>query len=1078
MIRIPDKISINKKIFLLIFLIGIFGIYLVDAQTIYTKFGKNRVQYHDDFKDWWSYDTDHYTVFWYGKERNIAKTAILLSQISYDDIEEILDYKMNKKINLVIYSSLSELKQSNLGLREENDYKSPGISKFYENKVMVYFNGDHNDLLRQIRQGTAEVFLNNIFSGLSYENVYKKLIYSNFPKWFTSGSIGFLADKWNIDDDNRLRQYFLAFENKKINFKKLSEKEPELTGKSLLYYFEKKYGSRALSDFFYMVRVSRDIEASLQSASGQNFSLIMEQWKAFFYSQYATDEKALKKFEAGKKQKILEKNIKTKFTSLSSDKKGDKICYAENKNGRIVLYLKSKSATRKVMKYGYSNPGEITDLNYPICFFDDYGFFLYVIFEKRNKILLRIYNTVDLKYEQNIISPEYRKIYSAALLEKDKLILNGDIDGFNDLFIYNFIKKQTTRLTEDFWNDLDVEVVNYSGKKGIIFSSNRGNKTERKQMLDTILPTGKFDIYFYNLTDNSILNLTNTPEINERKATVLNDTLIFLSDESGLRNIKSNHPEDKVFYMTNCRFGVSDFSINQQSLLYSTENISGNNLYRTDPSEREIQDLPKTMFLSDIINPDTSRNKITNLLSENQLFEIDSGLMFQSKFKDNTPIQNFQFDNKKNIASITNFQYKLSPFESYKAIASRLRFSFSEIITQVDNEVLFEGMENYSNANNSVNSTPSGFLAKVVVKDMFEDHFLDAGLRISTDFNQKEYFTVYENLKNRVDWQFAFYRKSRSEYIFERINIIDKIKYLTNMGQVLAKYPFDNFRAFKLTAKVQSDRSIFTASDTISLNQKDIKEQRISLRAEYIFDNTSQFGINLLEGNRSKIFVETFNKFNFDFDDFSKFDISKALMTVIGFDLRQYFRIVNKSVLALRLAGQKSFGDESNLYFLGGMENWYFSKQSDLVSMPPEDLYAYKVLVANMRGFGYNARNGNSFMVFNSELRFPIFQYIFGENIKKKFVRDFQLTLFYDMGLAWFGSSPFSESNFSNYKTIDVPPSIKLRIKYYSDPLIAGFGAGLRTSLFGYFVKLDYAWGIETRNIMKPSLFFTVGYDF
>lgn len=1077
MMILSNRISNHLKVIPIIFIIGIFGVSIADGQTIYTKFGKNRVQYHDDFKDWWSYDTDHYTVYWYGKERNIAKAAILLSQVSYDDIEEMLDYKMNKKINLVIYSSLSELKQSNLGLRDENDYKSPGISKFYENKVMVYFNGDNNDLLKQIRQGTAEVFLNNIFSGLSYENVYKKLIYSNFPKWFTSGSISFLADKWNINDDNRLRQYFNNYDNKKLKFQKFSEKEPELAGKSFLYYFEKKYGSRALSDFFYMVRVSRDIEASFQSASGQNFPLIVEQWKAYFQAQYATDEKEWKKIEANKKQKIIEKNVNTNFTSLCSDKKGDKICYAENKNGRIVLYLKNKTVTKKVMKYGYSNPGEISDINYPICFFDDYGFFLYVLYEKRNKILLRIYNTADLKYEQHIISPEYRKIYSASLLEKDKLMLNGDIDGFNDLFIYNFIKKQTSRLTEDFWNDLDAELVHFRGKKGIVFSSNRGNRTERKQMLDTILPTGKFDIYFYDLTNNSIINLTNTAEIDERKATIFNDTLIYLSEESGIRNIKSNQSEDREFYLTNFRSGVSDFSVNRQSLIYSTENISGNALYKTNASDRAISELPKTMFLSDKIHKDTSSNKIANTILENQVFEIDSGLMFQSKFTDNTPMQNFQFD-KESSGSINNFQYKLSPFESYKAVASRLKFSFSEIITQVDNEVLFEGMENYSSANNSINSTPSGFLAKVIVKDMFEDHFLDAGLRISTDFNQKEYFTVYENLKSRVDWQFAFYRKSRSEYLFERINIIDKIKYLTNMGQVMAKYPFDNFRAFKLTAKIQSDRSIFAASDTISLNQKDLKEQRISLRAEYVFDNTSQFGINLLEGNRSKIFVETFNKFNFDFDDFSNFDISKAVMTVVGFDMRQYFRILNKSVFALRLAGQKSFGDESNLYFLGGMENWYLSKQSDLVSMPPEDLYAYKVLVANMRGFGYNARNGNSFMLFNSELRFPIFQYIFGENIKKKFIRDFQFTLFYDMGLAWFGSTPFSESNFSNYKTIDVPPSIKLRIRYYSDPLIAGFGTGFRTSLLGYFVKLDYAWGIETRKILKPSLFFTVGYDF
>jgi hypothetical protein len=201
-------------------------------------------------------------------------------------------------------------------------------------------------------------------------------------------------------------------------------------------------------------------------------------------------------------------------------------------------------------------------------------------------------------------------------------------------------------------------------------------------------------------------------------------------------------------------------------------------------------------------------------------------------------------------------------------------------------------------------------------------------------------------------------------------------------------------------------------------------------------------------------------------------------MGVIGFDSRQYFKFLDKSIAAFRLAGQTSFGNENNLYILGGVENWYFANQSDLVPYPESDNFAFKIQAANLRGFGYNARNGSSFLVFNSELRFPVFQYLLGQNVKKSFFRDFQLTLFYDMGLAWVGKSPFSENNPANYKVIDIPPSIKLKIRYYSDPLIAGFGFGARTSLLGYFIKFDFAWGIETRKIYKPKLFFSVGYDF
>lgn len=99
------------------------------CQTINTKFGE-KTGYNSMMTSMTGglMIPDHYTVYWYGKERNIAKTAILLTQISYDNIEEILDYKMNRKVQIIVYSNLSDMKQSNIRSEES---KSPGITKFY-----------------------------------------------------------------------------------------------------------------------------------------------------------------------------------------------------------------------------------------------------------------------------------------------------------------------------------------------------------------------------------------------------------------------------------------------------------------------------------------------------------------------------------------------------------------------------------------------------------------------------------------------------------------------------------------------------------------------------------------------------------------------------------------------------------------------------------------------------------------------------------------------------------------------------------------------------------------------------------
>ena len=89
-----------------------------------------------------------------------------------------------------------------------------------------------------------------------------------------------------------------------------------------------------------------------------------------------------------------------------------------------------------------------------------------------------------------------------------------------------------------------------------------------------------------------------------------------------------------------------------------------------------------------------------------------------------------------------------------------------------------------------------------------------------------------------------------------------------------------------------------------------------------------------------------------------------------------------------------------------------------------------------------------------------------------------QLVGFYDAGLAWHGTSPFGPENPLNSVTVTSPPLINLEIEYFRDPLVMGYGLGLRTQFLGYFIKGDYAWGIETREVQRPKFYLSIGMDF
>ena len=83
--------------FAFIFL-NLIAVFAVSGQSINTEFGKNRVQYHDDFNNWWQYETPNFITYWYGKARFIAQPVIQLAEIDHDEIQKVLEHRINDKI--------------------------------------------------------------------------------------------------------------------------------------------------------------------------------------------------------------------------------------------------------------------------------------------------------------------------------------------------------------------------------------------------------------------------------------------------------------------------------------------------------------------------------------------------------------------------------------------------------------------------------------------------------------------------------------------------------------------------------------------------------------------------------------------------------------------------------------------------------------------------------------------------------------------------------------------------------------------------------------------------------------------
>lgn len=232
-----------------------------------------------------------------------------------------------------------------------------------------------------------------------------------------------------------------------------------------------------------------------------------------------------------------------------------------------------------------------------------------------------------------------------------------------------------------------------------------------------------------------------------------------------------------------------------------------------------------------------------------------------------------------------------------------------------------------------------------------------------------------------------------------------------------------------------------------------------------------------MQGMRYRIYYEYHKQFDLQLDPDFSFDPSLGTMHVVGFDFRHYQKLHRQITWANRIAGGTSFGSKKLIYYLGGIDNWLVPRFNEAIDVNFDNNYAFQTLATNLRGFTQNIRNGNTYVAINSELRIPVFAYLFNTPIRSELIRNFQVIGFGDVGSAWEGPTPFSDENPFNTEELERGP-VRVSTQYFRNPIVAGYGLGIRTLLFGYFVRVDRAWGIDSGVIQDPMWYFSFSLDF
>jgi len=1148
---------------------GLFG------QGTQVEFGKNRVQYHDFFDEWSQYESDNFVAYWYGRSRNIGQSVIQMAEYDFTEIQRILEHRLNQKVEIIVYTDLTDLKQSNIGT-EEIFTNTGGQTKIVGNIMFVYFNGDHNHLRRQIREGIAQVYLNAMLFGANIQEIVQNAVMLNLPAWFKGGLVNYIGEPWNTTHDNRLKD--LVLDEEFEDFKKLSDLHPNLAGHSLWHFIGVRYGRSTVSNLLYLTRINRSVESGFLYVLGNSYESILQEWAAFYTGRYQRDE-ASRRTPGG--EVFTPKNRKElPITQLKLSPDGTRLVYVLNNLGKYKVYLHdlTKNKRKRIFKEGFKNNFQTTDLNYPLLAWNPTSSQLAMIYEKRDDIIFRTYDIFTEKIEEQPLAERYQRVYSIDYIDPFQLVFSAAANGHSDIYLYNPRTRQSQRITNDYYDDLDAKYVEVRGDRGILFTSNRTDTLLENRSLDTILPINNFDLYYYNLDKDlkELVRVTNTPLANERQPMAIDSSYFgYLSDRRGIYNREVarledfiHHYEQKVLLTDGTEIVMHADStlekldtalidtveiypvVRTRAIAHINSNVDRNILTQhsateagkiiqaiarngqqvirmrsvdpdsvfspiptvfhrsrialirdlsraigSDVSERlqELLDQVDAPTTPEQSTPPSAQDTVPKVTEDPQFFQSEFGnppepltqkleeqesglgeIMQEENVSILPPIASFDFPASEEVN--TKEVYK---FRSAGIIPYRLQFRADFVTTQLDNSLLFEGFNNFAaNPDGVFNPPPPGILLKATVQDIFEDYEIVGGIRIPTSFDGAEYFVTFNNRKKRLDKRYSVYmRRQRQNNSLAPSRSLQRQESVILLGQYGVRYPLDVFRSLRATATLRQDRITQLATDVRSFNEPANNSQRAGLRLEYVFDNSFERAINLRNGSRYKFFAETFKKFSVNTNDGLDVSFDDGFMTVVGLDARHYQPILKHSVFAARLAAATSFGSERILYFMGGVNNWLFPAQNNDISLPPGD-YAFQALATNMRGFRIGIRNGNSFAVANAELRVPIFKYL-SRRLNSPFLENFQVVGFFDVGTAWAGSDPYREDNPLNTSTIvEGNDNIEVTINYFRDPLIAGYGVGARTMLFGYFVRVDYAWGVETQIVQDPRLYISFGLDF
>ena len=1101
------------------------------------EFGKNRVQFKK--LKWQYYQSTNFNTYFNQNGQELAKFVLQVAEEELPDIEAFTEYSMQRRANIVVYNEFADLQQSNIGMGIDWQ-NTGGATKLVNNKMVVYFNGDHANLRKQIRQGIARIITDNVLFGEDLGEFAGNQALLDLPLWLTNGYVDFAAENWNTALDDELKSVIL--DGKYTKFYQFAFEKPRLAGHAFWYYIEENYKKENVTYLLYLARVYKNLNRASMQVCKKKFKDVLADFMEFESEKYENDISRRKAYPKGQSIESFDVTTRKDYyrINVNPNKKNNSFALVEFNKGIIQLKLYEDFDESVILKYGIRSYMNETNPDYPLLAWDPKGTRLTVIYHEEGRTKLFVYDLVTrIKYPKLDITDQFQQIQDVKyMIDSRTLLLTATKNGHTDIFTFNLENEKVQQITDDVYDDLDASFVSFPGKTGIIFASNRPGPMARGG--DTALPShNRYNVFLITNFGgkpelNQISQLSNLKYGNARYPTPYNDNhFTFISDENGIGNryagffttkaagvdtlvligedilrnpsakdvdsvLKVYKKEDVdsiavvmvskdsayTFPLTNYETSVAESRIAGENNQVSEVTRQGNEktLYKLKIDEavlrrRNVTASPTT-FMKRVVMADKISAAIGDQYDKPLAGADSLGKdVFQNEFEQEKK------DSTSMLGSITgavtspkNSVLKNAKLYPYKPV----KFGADYGGVGFSNALLFNRYQPYAGGSGPVRlgtgSVLNG-LVKLGTSELMEDIKITGGFNLATNLKDNEWLLSYQNFKRRIDWGGTFFRS----ILNGGINVNGKdlaARVITHLYQANVAYPFDNSKRISLTFGIRSDNYI-TLTDyenNISLAVPNFRRNFATTHVEYVYDNSLNPALNIWQGLRYKVFFDWNTDISKEKNSSGKFNFNW------GFDTRYYYPIYRNFIWAGRAAADFSWGNQKTIYYLGGADGWLMfggntnNRYFNDNNKPAPDV-DYAFQSLALNLRGFTQNIANGNNAFTLNSEFRLPVYT------TFFNRPLNNAFLRNFQLVQFIDLGTAWNG--AYKGISRPSSIygipPVQVKTQVGgigPLAGGYGFGARSTLLGYFLKFDAAWEMKGIFRGKPIYYFSLGLDF